>query len=187
VTFKADKNKDGKLSPDEFPDPAFREAVVKLDRNGDGGIDAQEWNGALQRVAENSLLAVEPGGKRERWRMTKGLSDVPSPLFYKDGLYRVKDGGIVTRIDPKTGAAVKQARLTGALDKYFASPVAGDGKIYFTSQACKIAAVKAGGDLDILAVNDLAEECYATPAIASGGLYVRTAEALYFFASRSAG
>jgi len=59
------------------------------------------------------------------------------------------------------------------------SPVAADGKLFFTSESCKVAVTNA--DLEVLAVNDLGEECHATPAIANGGLYVRTSDALYFF------
>jgi outer membrane protein assembly factor BamB len=192
VTFKADRNKDGRLSPEEFPDPAFQGAVLAIDRvygNGDGTIDQQEWDGALRLMqGMNSLVAIRPGRSvaaegREGWRLTKGLADIPSPLFYQDSLYMIRDGGVLTRLNPRTGEIVKQIRLRDALDKYFASPVAGDGKVYLTSQAGKISVVRADTD-EILAMNDLGEECYATPAIANGGIYLRTAGTLYFFAGR---
>jgi outer membrane protein assembly factor BamB len=192
ITFKADKNRDGRLTPEEFPDPAFSEAVLSIDRvygNGDGAIDAPEWNGALRLMqGMNALVAVQPGvgvapELREQWRLTKGLPDVPSPLFYKGVLYLVKNGGIVTALDPKTGDILKQTRLQGAFDKFFASPVGADGKIYLTSESGKIAVVSASRELNLLAVNDLGEECYATPAIAHAGVYVRTREAVYYFST----
>jgi outer membrane protein assembly factor BamB len=98
-------------------------------------------------------------------------------------LYLVKNGGIVTALDPKTGDILKQTRLQGALDKFFASPVGADGKIYLTSESGKIAVVSASRELNLLAVNDLGEECYATPAIAHAGVYVRTREAVYYFST----
>jgi outer membrane protein assembly factor BamB len=49
-----------------------------------------------------------------------------------------------------------------------------------------VAVVKAGRDWEVLAVNDLGEECFATPAIADGRLYIRTRNTLYCF-SKSAG
>ncbi|MBI3470873.1 MAG: PQQ-binding-like beta-propeller repeat protein [Candidatus Solibacter usitatus] len=174
------------LTPDEFPDPAFREAVLAIDRvygNGDGAIDAAEWNGALKLMQGlNALVAVRPGAGlgshvRERWRLTRACRMCPRLFSTKAG-YLVKDGCVVTALDPKTGEVLKQTRLRGALDKYFASPVAGDGKIYFTSEAGKIAVLRAGVDLELLAVNDLGEECFATPALANGGLYARTRQAL---------
>jgi outer membrane protein assembly factor BamB len=97
-------------------------------------------------------------------------------------IYLVKDGGIVTTIDPETGEILKPERLKDALDSYFASPVAADGKVFFVSQAGKVSAVKAdGNDWEVLAVNDLGEECYATPAIADDRIYIRTQDTLYSF------
>ena len=41
--------------------------------------------------------------------------------------------------------AIKQARLRGVADHYFASPVAADGKIFITSQSGIVTVLKAGG------------------------------------------
>jgi outer membrane protein assembly factor BamB len=195
--MKADRNQDGKVSPDEFPDPAFRGAVLAIDReygNKDGAVDAAEWNRALglTQGGNNSFLAVSvdqansqpnqssPG--KIKWRLTKFLTDSSSVLIYKGVIYLVKSGGIVTTINPETGEILKQGRLKGALDEYYASPVAADGKVFFVSQAGKVSVIKAGGnDWEVLAVNDLGEECYATPAIADDRIYIRTQSALYSF------
>jgi outer membrane protein assembly factor BamB len=95
----------------------------------------------------------------------------------------VNDGGIVTSLNPATGEVIKQGRLTGALGNYFASPIAADGHLFFTSQLGAIAVLPPSGDLTPLVVNDLKEDCYATPAFADGRIYVRTVEALYAFGS----
>jgi outer membrane protein assembly factor BamB len=116
--------------------------------------------------------------------VTRLLSDVPSALLYQGVLYLVKKGGIATTLDPETGVILKQGRLKDALDSYYASPVAADGKVFFVSEAGKVAVVRAGGkDWEVLSVNDLGEECYATPAIASGHIYIRTRSSLYSFGS----
>jgi outer membrane protein assembly factor BamB len=109
------------------------------------------------------------------------VPQLPSPLLYKNVLYMVNEGGIVTTLNPETGAVIKQSRLTGALGSYYASPVAADGHIFFTSQLGAIAVLPPSGDLAPLVVNDLKEDCYATPAFADGRIYVRTVEALYAF------
>jgi hypothetical protein len=49
------------------------------------------------------------------------------------------------------------------------------------SQHGKVSVLRAGRDWEILAVNDLGEECFATPAIARDSLFVRTRSALYRF------
>lgn len=59
-------------------------------------------------------------------------------------LYLVKDGGILTSVDAKTGSVLKQGRLTGAVDTYYSSPVAGAGHVYAISQTGKAVVLKAG-------------------------------------------
>jgi len=115
------------------------------------------------------------------WEYRKSLPNVPSPIVYRNVLYLLKEGGIVTSMDPATGRVHKQARLSGALEPYFASPVAGDGKLYMVSQNGKVVVLRAGADWEILAVNNLDEECFATPAIAGNSLFVRTRSRLYRF------
>jgi outer membrane protein assembly factor BamB len=71
------------------------------------------------------------------------------------------------------------------VDSYFASPVAADDKVFTLSQSGKIVSLKAAGNWEILALTDLGEECYATPAIARGRIYVRSQNSLYCFSQRS--
>ena len=96
-------------------------------------------------------------------------------------MYLIKDGGILTTVDPKTGTILKQGRLSGALDTYYASPVGSAGHVYVMSQTGKMSVLKAGAEWEIVALNDFEEECFATPAIAGDAMYVRTKSALYCF------
>jgi outer membrane protein assembly factor BamB len=93
----------------------------------------------------------------------------------------VNDNGIITMLDPETGALIKQGRLTGAPGPHFASPVAADGHIFFSTEPGAVVAVAPGSDITPVAVNDLGESIYATPAFANGRIYVRTTAALYAF------
>ena len=108
---------------------------------------------------------------------------IPSPLLYDGVLYVIKNGGILTAFDPATGKVFKTGRVTGALGGYSASPVAAEGRIFVVSEEGKLAVLRAGRDWDVLAVNDLGEGAFATPALSAGRVYVRTDEALYCFAS----
>jgi outer membrane protein assembly factor BamB len=140
-------------------------------------------------ASENGLLAIRLGGQGDMtetsilWRYQKPVPQVPSTLFYEGVLYMVNDSGILISFEPRTGNVIKQGRLKGAIDKYFASPVAADGKVYLIGQGGTMSVVKAGSEWEILAVNELGEEVYATPAIAGGRLYIRTQSALSCFAS----
>src|SRR5205807_9972095 len=115
------------------------------------------------------------------WRYRKSLPNVPSPILYQGVLYLLKEGGIVTSMDPATGKVFRQARLDGALDQYFASPVAAAGKLYMVSQTGHVVVVKAGRQWEALAVNSLDEECFATPALFGDSIFIRTRSALYCF------
>lgn len=186
---KFEKDDDGKISSAEVAsDKWIKEAFPFVDLNRDGFLDKKEWDVSRAVMdAENGLLAIRLGGQGDmtasaiRWRYQKPVPQVPSTLLYQGVLYMVNDSGILLSFDPATGNVLKQARLQGAIDKYFASPVAADGKVFLISQGGTVSVVKAAAEWDILAVNDLGEECYATPALADGRIYVRTVNAIYCF------
>ena len=185
-----DKDHDGRITSVEFPESWGQLAGSILDANQDDALTPSEWQAFGKRIrggGASALLAVRLGGQGDlarsavAWRFTKSLPGITSPLLYKDVLYLVKEGGIVTALDARTGQILNQTRLTGALDNYFSSPVAADDKIYVVSLAGKVSVLKAGSDLQILAVNDLNEECYASPAIGVSEIYIRTRHAIYAF------
>jgi outer membrane protein assembly factor BamB len=93
----------------------------------------------------------------------------------------VRDGGIITSLDPATGQLLKQGRSRDAMGEYLASPVAADNKVFLASAEGKITVLKAAGEWEVLAVNDLADEIHATPALSDGRIYVRTHQTLYCF------
>ena len=110
------------------------------------------------------------------------MPGVPSPLYYNERLYTFQNGGIVFCRTAATGALVYSGRV-GALGYYYSSPVAAAGRIYIASAAGVVTVLDAGPELKILAANQLDGAIMATPAIASGALYVRTESHLYAFAN----
>jgi outer membrane protein assembly factor BamB len=180
-----DTNKDGKITKEDLTGQfaGFIEPFMQADANGDGELSEEEWK-MYTTVAPNALLAFRPEGRGDLtskvlWRQAKAIPNVPTPLVYQNVLYVIKEGGVLTSLNPATGETFKQGRVTGALGFYFASPVAADGKIYLTSQDGHIAVLKAGPQWEILRVNSMDEEMFATPALADGRIYVRTRAALY--------
>ena len=121
-----------------------------------------------------------------KWRYQRPVPQVPSTLLYQGVLFMVNDSGILIAFDPATGAVLKQGRLMGAMDKYFASPVGADGKVFLVSQDGTVSVVDAKGTWEIVSVSALDDEVYATPAIADGRIYIRTKAALYAFAAGAA-
>ena len=159
-----------------------------VDLDADGSLSQDEWE--YYRAAldsENGMLAIRLGGqgdmteKSVKWKYQRSVPQLPSPLFYRGVLYMVNDGGIVTTLNPETGAVIAQGRLQGALGSYYASPVAASGHIFFVSERGAVAVLPPTGELTPVVVNDLKEDTYATPAFADGRVYIRTVEALYSF------
>jgi len=188
---KLDKDGDKLLAKDEILDRNLRNSFGECDLDKDGKIGARDWEMyRRKRRSLNSITAFRLGGKGDvsdthvAWRYTKSLPNAPSPLLYQGIVYLQKEGGILTALDAESGKVLKQGRMAGALDQYFASPVAADGKIYMVSESGHLVVVKAGADWEVLAVNDLDEPCYATPALVDGRVYVRTAGHLYAFGAQ---
>lgn len=182
-----DKNGDGALSPGEFgpgDNARILEGFGQMAGNKDGTVERAEWVGVWREwTGRSALTAAGLDGNTTAWTYTKSVGRVSTPLLYEGLVYMVANGGILSAIDVETGVAVKTGRLTGALDNYFSSPVFGDGKLYFTAESGKVVVVKPGRDWQILAVNDLGEETYATPALSKGQLFVRTANTLRVYGS----
>ena len=186
-----DGNGDRKLSKEEAEgaiSPDFYRSWHNLDLDLDDYLDERDWElYRLRRASVNSIQRIRLGGKGDMtgtargWQYHKSLPNVPSPLLYERVIYLVKDGGIVTTLDPDTGAVLKLARLTEAMSRYFASPVGGDGKVYLLGENGDVPVLRAGPEWEVLAVNRMGEDCYATPALVDGKVYLRTVNALYCF------
>jgi outer membrane protein assembly factor BamB len=137
----------------------------------------------LSRGYRNSdVLAITPGGRGDItathivWTAPNGASYVPSVVAYQGLVYMTNEVGIVTCVDAKTGERVWKHRLGGV---FFASPVAGDGKIYYLSETGETFVLRAGRTPEVLARNDLGERFLASPAIAGDRLFLRSDGALF--------
>ncbi len=122
--------------------------------------------------------------EKTRWTYRKSVPNVPSPLLYDGVFYAIKEGGIASALDAETGTILKEGRVAPAFGAVYSSPVAADGKIYVASQTGKLAVLRIGRDWEPLAVNDLEEECFATPAISGDSIIIRTAGHLWNFRSQ---
>ena len=134
------------------------------------------------------MIAVKPGGRGDisethvAWKYRRALPYVPCPLLYEGRLYFVKDGGLISSLDPKTGEPFYAQERLPANGNYYASPVAADGRIYVASLPGKLTVVRAGGAKpEALHTADFGERILATPAIIGKNIYLRTQTKLYAF------
>jgi len=184
-----DANKDQRLHRDEMKaQKEYLEHFGWLDANSDGYIERAEYDFVRNSTTlGHGLTAVRMSGQGDVtatnvvWRVQKSYPSIPAPLLYRGVIYMMKEGGIVSSLNPASGEVLKQGRTPDALEDYYASPVAADGKIFVVSASGKVTVLKADPQWEILATNDLNEEVWATPAIAGGNLYIRTRNAVYSF------
>ena len=184
-----DRDANGKIAKSELSDGPVLLRFFRIDLNGDSELDEHEWNhqSRLFELAQNVAMAVRPGGwgnvtaTHVKWTYHRGLPVVPSPLVYDNVFYMIKNGGILTSLDADTGERIKRGRV-GHAGNYFASLVAGDGKLYAASEQGEVSVIRSTGRWEIISQHDFGEPILATPAIGDGKLFVRTASALYCFA-----
>jgi len=204
----SDKNGDGKISRDELPaelafnirpeagDAYGAQVRIKrffsgLDRNKDDKIGAFEWGiiAAMQTKlysGDHGLQAIRLGGRGDvtdthvLWAERTAVPEVPSPVFHDGRVYMVKNGGIVTCSDAKTGDRIYRRRL-GASGVYFASIIGAKNCLYATSGKGVIVVFSPGDKLRVLSRNDLGEPIAATPAVADGSVYIRSESHLFAF------
>jgi outer membrane protein assembly factor BamB len=191
-----DTNQDGKLEKSEVGE-AFGEKFDLGDQDHDGFLVADEIDAAFQNSANmvgggNTIQAVRGGGSGDvtathlLWNIdNKAPSNIVSPLVVSNQLFIVKKGGISASFNASTGDTIWAKKRIRNLGNYYASPVAGDGKIYAMGENGFLVVLEQGPKLKVLAKNDMGEPCTATPAIADGRIFVRTLNNLYCFSNEA--
>jgi outer membrane protein assembly factor BamB len=173
-------------------DPAKRKARQSglfswRDTNRDGFWTEEEFKAdmAVGRGQPN-LAAIRPGGRGDvtgshvNWNLRNGIPEIPSPIFHKDRLYLVRDGGLLSCVRTDSGKTVYRERL-GASGHYNASPVIANDRLYLVSSRGVVTVVKTGDEFAVEHQTDLKVKVVATPAIDKDSLYIRTANSLMAF------
>ena len=190
-----DANQDGKVSREESENTFLKGFFDNNDTDKDGFLTREEWDATIKFMSagKNSAFAVKAGGLGDItkthvvWKKTKGMPYVPSAILVGGQYFMVKDGGLCTAYDAKTGKEIYVQKRAVANGRYYASPVSANGNIYVVSlDDGTFTVLKAGTDgPEVVAENPkLDEKTSATPAIVGDTLYVRTAQNLWAFAEK---
>jgi outer membrane protein assembly factor BamB len=127
-------------------------------------------------------MAIRLGGRGDittthvAWRVPTGGPYVSSLVHYQGILYMSTDNGIVSAVDAKNGERLWQERVGGT---FSASPIAGDGKVYFVSEGGETIVIKAGRTLELIARNELDGHFVASPAAGGGKVFLRADDRLF--------
>jgi outer membrane protein assembly factor BamB len=167
----------------------------RVDRNRNGKINAVEWAAWRAKSGKrragykhHGMVAINIEGQgtlkpdQIRTLEPQGIPEVPSPLYHEGYVYFVKNGGILTCLELKTGKRVYRMR-TGGSGTHYASPIIAGGMLMTISGDGQMSVVRLGPDAEVLASNKIGERIYATPAIVDGVIYVRTHKTLFAFSA----
>ncbi|MEZ6044370.1 MAG: PQQ-binding-like beta-propeller repeat protein [Planctomycetaceae bacterium] len=192
-----DTNQDEKLEKSELEE-AFWEKFDKGDTDKDGFLVDAEIDAAFQSPENmagggNIIQKIKAGGAGDVtkthvvWNLDNTApSNIASPLVVNDMIFLVKKGGIAASFGLEEGNPIwKRMRLKN-LGHYYASPVAGDGKIYVQGENGYLVVLDQEGKGEVLAKNFMGDSCVATPAIANNRIYVRTLTKLLCFSNEAA-
>lgn len=137
---------------------------------------------------EHHILAIRPDGKGDVtdshivWRTTKGASYVPSPIVIDNHFLIVSDSGVASCFVGKTGERLWMERL----GKHYSGSIVSAGKLaYFTADDGVTKVVKPGAELNVLHENELGEDCFSSPAISNGRIFIRGEKHLFCIATES--
>jgi outer membrane protein assembly factor BamB len=167
----------GDLNPKSKYSPALR-IIASPVASSDLLVVPTARGGLVFGVKPGATGAFGADSPYVQWRKVKGAGDVPSPLIHDGLVYLPQANGVLLCLDAKTGKQMyEQTDLHR--DRYRASPVLADGKLYVTSRDGTFTVVKAGPKYELLATNTLSDEFAASPAISNGRIYFRGFRALY--------
>jgi outer membrane protein assembly factor BamB len=138
------------------------------------------------RPGSRGDLALPEGVDRSEalaWSKTRGGTYIPSPLVYRGYFYTNENNGLLGCYDAATGELVYRARIGGTGGSYAASPIAADGRLYFTTEEGETFVVEAGPEYRLLAKNRVEGVVLSTPAASDGLLVIRSLEMVYGIAN----
>ncbi|HSF17161.1 MAG TPA: PQQ-binding-like beta-propeller repeat protein [Vicinamibacteria bacterium] len=144
-----------------IPIPVYREGVLYASRGYSSGPYSAIRLGGRGDVSQTHVL----------WHVPTSAPYVSSLLLYDGLLYMATERGVVSVVDPDNGKTVWRQRLGGA---FTASPVAGDGKVFFLNEAGDTFVLRSGPRPELLATNSIEERSLASPAISDQTIFVRT-------------
>lgn len=124
----------------------------------------------------NVVVAMDRATGKERFRVDKAASYVPSALIYKNQLIIWSDNGIITSVDAYTGKTLATKRVGGS---YSASPVVLGGMVANISHDGIVTVLDPSAKLNEVASIDLEQPSRATLAATPEKLLIRTDEQLW--------
>lgn len=111
-----------------------------------------------------------------KWNRSKGNSRLAFPVLHDGSIYSVTDNGVLSCIDADNGEEKWTGRVGG---NFVASPIVAGGNIFLADEEGRTTIVRTGDKFEVVSKNVLDEGGKASPAVAKGAIFLRTAGNLY--------
>lgn len=141
---------------------------------------------AIRPNAMGDITPPMPDGTNAgiAWVHPRQGNYMQTPIVVSNRIYGCTDGGVLTCFDATTGKIFYSERLGGPTQGYTASPVSDGRHLYFPGETGKVIVVPVADQFSRIAINDLGDNCMATPAISDGLLLFRTQTKLIAIAGK---
>lgn len=134
------------------------------------------------------LVATRPATRDAAARVVHDIAErfvsyVPTGVYADGRLYLTHDLGDITCLDIKTFQPIWSERPAG---KSLGSAILVEDRLYRMDLEGTVSCVRAGDTYELLGLSPLGEATQATPAVANGRMFLRTASKLHCLAGASA-
>jgi len=167
-------------------DPKSGERLWTIRSLGEGVVPSIVYGQGLIFTSSGygspTVRAIRPDGHGEAtathvaWESIANVPLIPSFLYADGLLFCIKESGVATCLDAKTGQTVWRDRLGG---RYGASPLLAEGRLYCVAEDGSTTVIAAGREFKLLAKNPLEGPCNASPAISGGRIFIRSQSSLF--------
>ncbi|MEM9701370.1 MAG: PQQ-binding-like beta-propeller repeat protein, partial [Planctomycetota bacterium] len=151
-----------------------------------GGSD--DGGGRLYAVTPGGAGDITPPGDAQTgqfitWRFDESGIQMASPVHCDGKLYFFQRRlGTVHCVDAETGDLLYRARVPGG-KAFWASPWTDGKHVFALDDDGNTHVLESGERLSVIAVNELNQQAWGTPALADGRIYLRTVDHLYCLAA----
>ncbi|MCH2025448.1 MAG: hypothetical protein MK172_06865, partial [Verrucomicrobiales bacterium] len=158
-----------------------------VDKNKDNVWTRDEFISHMTfRRGKPILVAIRSGGtgnveeSHVSWELNRSIPEIPSPLFYENIIYLVRNGGLLATVNADSGKQIYRERVSGS-GQYSASPIVANKHIYLVSDRGQVSIVKPGKTFSQVHKYDIGEPVFVNPAVDKTKIYFRSNAHLWAF------
>ena len=164
--------------------PRKGESLWQYSAKGNEITSSAVENGVVYLPADG-ITAVQPDGNsataKAVWKASRLNPGAASPVVHDGKVYVVNKAGVLNCAETSKGEVTWQLRMKG---NFWSTPVIADGHMYLFSDDGLAQVVSLGEKGELASSFSLGEAVMASPAVADGAIFVRSASHLWRFGGK---